>query len=327
VVAEVTGTILELPVSVDEVNFDNAPEGLCVMWRWQQCELCTNWLRGLKLERATVLSGGLGVTEEDGDSKITEESEVIAGGTFVNGDYVRVYGRAKVSNINVIPAQSILPDFSYNNKNTTNDQDVDVNESETLVLTESVYGDIDVDEGATITFSGQEFVFIEELDLGSNVTILFDQCTNLIIDEKLSIGKYNTFNPGEENVFVFVEDDAEVKKSSFFYGGVYTFEDLWIRKADEEARITMYGLFIREEVKARDYVELSATNMVPCQSNVIGGIPYSFVPQEEELEEEEVMLLLYDVGLVVYPNPSKKTANYQKQGIRHALPSFNMTYP
>ncbi len=349
VITDELGMILGLPDDPSFVNFDEAPAGTCLIWNLsfsgpltgaaigenaldlEGCFQLSNPItvnrfgpnssecgggsnnnyvligfEDLKLERATVLNGGIGVTEEDGDLEITEESEVIAEGTFVNGEYVRVYDRAKASNICAVPAEPVLPDFLYNNTNTTNDQDVDVDDNETIVLTESVYEDIDVDEGATITFSGNEFVYIEELDLGDNVTILFDQCTNLIIEKKLSVGKYNSFNPGEENVFVFVEDDAEVKEGSFFYGGIYTLEKLRIRKAEEETPTIMYGLFIGEDVKARDYVELSAADVLPCQPNIIGGTPYAFVQQEEETEV--VAELLNNEDLVIYPNPTKETA-------------------
>lgn len=258
----------------------------------------------LKLERATVLSGGLGSTE--GDIELTEESVATADGTFINGPYIRVFDGAKANNICAIPAEPVIPDFMYNNTDTSNDQDVDVEENGVVVFSESVYEDIDVKDGATITFSGHEFVYIEELDIEDNVTILFDQCTNLIIKKKVSIGKYNNFNPGEQNVFVFVEEEVEVKKGTFFHGGIYTMEKLRIRKADEDAPTMMNGVFIGDDVKARDYVELYFADVQPCQPNFNGSTPYALSQEDEDNNLSEKALENSD--LVVYPNPANETA-------------------
>ncbi|MFK7807844.1 MAG: T9SS type A sorting domain-containing protein [Saprospiraceae bacterium] len=276
--------------------------------------------KDLKLERAFVLDGGIGVTKESADLEITEESEVIADGTFVRGPYVRVYDRAKASNIHAIVADPELPDYLENDFDTTDDQDVEVEENETIVLTDFLYDDIEIEDGATVTFSGNEFVYIEELKTGDNVTILFDQCTNLIIDDNVSIGKNNNFNPGEEHVFMFADEDVSIKEGTFYYGGIYTLEKLRIRKAEEDNPTIMVGIFIGADVKARDYVELYYADISPCIPNIVNNDPQ----ERSEQEEEDVKALLGNIELMVYPNPAKdmaylKVASEEVQNIQIQL--------
>jgi Secretion system C-terminal sorting domain len=260
----------------------------------------------LKLERAIVHSGGIGVTNEDGDLEITEESVVTAEGTFVNGDYVRVYDGAKANNITAIPAQPTLPDFIFNNTNTTNAQDRTVGANEVAILTEAIYDDLEIASGATVTFSGNEIVFIEDLDIEDNVTIMFDQCTNIMIDKTLSIGKYNLFNPSEENVFLFVEGNAEVKSGSIVYAGIYTLGDLRIRQAEPNFPTVMHGIFIGEDVKARDYVELHFAAFNPCQPNIINANPNGMTQQQGDMDTAAA--LESNNALSVFPNPAKNIA-------------------
>ena len=345
VVTDEQGFILALPEDIANVNFDVSPAGNCLIWHLamtagalvpevgqhkDEVDGCFAYSNGivverlpataaqcggtsmeeyvligfedLKLEKATVMSGGLGVTQDNGDLELSKEAQAIADGVFCKGPFLRIYDGAKANNICAIPAQPQIPDFLFNNTTTTNDQDVDVDNDEVVTLTESVYEDIDINDGATVTFSGQEFVYIEELDIEDNVTILFDQCTNLIIKKRLSIGKYNNFNPSEMNVFLFVEDDAEVKRGSFVYAGIYTLQKLRIRKAEQENPTVMHGIFIGEDVKARHYVELWYENILPCQPNLTNASPMAISQQNEEEQIQEELSMAVQVN--TFPNPA-----------------------
>jgi Secretion system C-terminal sorting domain len=349
VITDEQGLILALPGNPATVDFDLSPAGTCLIWNVSftgpltgvaigqnasnlggcfalsnpivvnryapnsvQCggpaapEYVLIGFEDLKLERATVHIGGIGVTEEDGDLEIAEESVVTADGTFVNGTYVRVYDGAQANNISAIAAQPALPDFVFNNTNTTNAQDRTVGANEVVVLTESIYDDLKIANGATVTFSGNEFVFIEDMDVEDNVTILFDQCTNIMIEKTLSIGKYNLFNPAEENVFIFTEGDAEVKSGSIVYAGIYTLGDLRLRQAEPDFPTLMHGIFIGEDVKARDYVELYYAPYNPCQPNIINANPNGMTQQQEDMDTAAALELLTTMS--IFPNPAKNIA-------------------
>ncbi len=128
----------------------------------------------------------------------------------------------------------MLPDFMENPNNPGNDQEISVGAGETVTLTESIYEDIKVNDGGTVIFSGQTDVYIEDLETKDDVTILFERCTNLILSDKLSLGVNNQFNPGEENVFVFAEDDATIKTGSTIYGVIYARDKFSLRKGDAD---------------------------------------------------------------------------------------------
>ncbi len=353
VVTDELGMILDIPNDPTVVNFDLAPEGVCLIWHLSHfpdltgldvgldahalggCHQLSNPITvnrfppthigcsggpsyvivgfdDLNLERSVVHQGGVGVVDENGRLDITDESDVTAEGTFVNSPDTDVDKGARASNIHAIPATPTLPDFLYNPTETTNDDDIDVLDNETVVLTEAVYEDIDVEDGATIIFSGHPEVFIEELETKDDVTVLFDQCTNLIIKKRLTLGKYNNFNSSEENVFVFAEGDARIKKGSTVFGVIYSLKKLRIQKAAQETPTLMYGLFIGEDAKAQDYSELWSQDFEPCSGNLTGGSALAMsssngnhtIQQDLRADENQGE----SDGLAVYPNPAEEVA-------------------
>ena len=92
-------------------------------------------------------------------------------------------------------------------------------------------------------------VYIEDLKTDDDVTILFDQCTKLVLTGQFRLGKDNTFNPGGNyKVEVFSEDKADIRKRSEVYGIIYSQENFVARKGDDDDFTKLYGMFIGEKV-------------------------------------------------------------------------------
>ncbi|MFK7810583.1 MAG: T9SS type A sorting domain-containing protein, partial [Saprospiraceae bacterium] len=260
----------------------------------------------LDIERNIINSGGIGAVDDNGDVEISEDSEVIAPGTFVKGDDVEINSGSMVNNVHAIPAMPSLPDFLENDNNVGNDLEVEVDEGETITLTESIYEDIEADEGSTIIFSGQENVYIEDLETKSGVTIIFEQCTNLILSGEMYLNYDNTFNPTEQNVFVFADDDISIRAGSSVYGVIYTDEKLRVRKGSPDQQTNLYGMFIGEDVRSRDYANYWFQSFTQCDENI--NTPNNAQNREDNNTAEELATALETVKLSVYPNPATDIA-------------------
>ncbi|MFT5801828.1 MAG: hypothetical protein ACI956_001638, partial [Nonlabens sp.] len=258
----------------------------------------------LDIERNFINLGGIGVVSDSGDAEISEDSEVTADGTFVRADEACFNSGAMANNVHAVPAQPNLPDFMENNNNVGNDLQVTVSAGETVTLTESIYEDIRVREGATVIFSGQENVYIEDLKTDEGVTFMFGQCTNLILSGRFELGYDNQFNPGEQNVFVFAEDDASIRSGSTVYGVVYTEKDLNIRKGTVDRQTYLYGIFIGDDVRSRDYANYWYQQFDQCGTNIIDPTNGAQNRKEAVVETTEAAA----VQLSIFPNPANDVA-------------------
>jgi len=111
-----------------------------------------------------------------------------------------------------------LPDFK---SAAVGDVDIQVKGKEQLTLApeDGPFATIKVKNGATLVFSGGEY-HIENLDVGSKATVVFEASTTLLIADKLSIASKSTFGPGANSgisaadILVYVEgyNGAAVKE-------------------------------------------------------------------------------------------------------------------
>jgi len=286
-------------------------------------------LDAIDMERNVVHSGGVGVVASYGDVEVSEDSYIVDGGTFVTAPNIDINRGSKVNYAHAVGAEPELPEFLYNGTPVGDDLEVQVGDNETIILTDEVYEDIKVSDGATVIFSGQGDVYIEDLTTDDDVTIIFEQCTNLIISGRIVLGRDNTFNPTSEDVFVFAAASAEVKRGSDVYGVIYTRGRFNVRKADSDNPTNMTGLFIGREVRSRDYVMFYQQSFEQCSTTFTGGGNNQASINEDNSSENEELLEAKKVGLTVFPNPASTVANVQftkslgEQGTLQIYNGFN----
>ncbi len=348
VVTDDQGNILGLPGTPEDVNFDEAPPGTCLIWHLSYedgltgaevgnnaadmmgCYELSNsiavvrlgpndpncggmgtdnyvlvGIEDLDLERNTVHSGGVGVTDENGKAEYSDESDVSAMGTFSRADEVCVNSGSMANDVYGVPATPVLPDFMENPFNFGNDMEVVIGNGETATLTESMYEDIKIGDNATVTFSGQQDVYIEDLETGNNVTLQFDQCTNLILSRKLDLGEDNQFNPGEMDVFVFAEDDALLQEGSEIYGVIYTMDKFRVRRGTVDNPTLLHGMFIGRDVRSRDYAMYWYQHFEPCDGPSIN--PLQHPGNGNESVNARSQDSIGEGMLDLFPNPATST--------------------
>ena len=231
------------------------------------CSSCDEYViiseENMEIEETTVHSGGIGVLNEDEEAKIDDNSMVVAAGTFVKAPEVEVKDGSQVNVIIEEQADpNCMPEFLYNPHSSNND--VDVDEDETVILDEAIYDDIEVEDGATVIFSGHQDVYIEDFETGEEVTVIFDQCTNLRVENEFRLGEETDFNTANENVAVFAGDKIAFEGRNIAKGLFYTMEELIIHKAKSYDRNQLYGQFIGREVDAFKYTDFYYQLYMPC---------------------------------------------------------------
>ena len=210
--------------------------------------------RDMEFDQSIAHFGGLGVMDPNDEVEVEDGAMVVAPGTFVKAAEINIDNSSSVTTAIEMPADPMLPAFRYNNTNPPHDWNIRVEEGETVILTESIYEDIEIEEGATVIFSGQKDVYIEDFDIDDNVTIIFNQCTNVMVSGEMDMGKDNRFNTGYSmRVAVFVKKDITVRNRSHVNGILYSKDLLTIKQGTATSPTIMRGLFIGKEVRAKEY--------------------------------------------------------------------------
>ncbi len=244
----------------------------------------------LEIEETIVHSGGVGVKDEDGEAKIDDNSVVVAVGTWVQADEVEVKDGSVVTTIIEEAADdACLPSFLYNPFDS--DNDICVEEDETVILTEAFYEDIEIEEGGTLIFSEHNDIYIKEFEADENVTILFNQCTNLRIEKGFELGKESSFNSSGENVRVFAEKKITFKGRNTVYGLFYSLDDLKVKRGKSYDRNNMHGQFIGDEILVEKYTDVYCFEYEPCGDEeaypIIEGEDVDALEEFFTLEEEQ----------------------------------------
>jgi len=194
-----------------------------------------------------VVSGGVGVNGARRKAKIHKHTTV---NTFVKASRVEINGGSTVASVIVAPAGVSLPTFHANPYNSNNH--VPVGQNQNVVLTDCVYGKLDIKKNATVTFTCDN-IFIHELKMKEGVTINFSGSTNMFINKKVKIEKNSSFNPDGEHVTVYVDEKFEVKENSDVTAHVYATGDLKARSKDDLS-ISMTGSFFGKKVEGKEGV-------------------------------------------------------------------------
>ena len=218
----------------------------------------------VKIEETVVHSGGIGATDSDGEVEAEDNSVITNSGTFAQAYEFDIDNSSQVTNQISNPAAPDLPAFCYNPYSPPSSLEVEVSANTTITLDSDLYEDIEVEDGATVIFSGHETVYIEDFKADDDVTVLFNQCTKLVVIDKFRLGEDNLFNPDGYNVEVYAELKTEIKGGSEVYGTFYTLDNLKLSQASSSNRTNLYGLFIGNKVYSKEYVDYHAYAFDQC---------------------------------------------------------------
>ena len=249
----------------------------------------------IELEESTVSGGGVGVMDDDGEAEVKDNSTVT---TFVKADEIEVEDSYVAQEIEA-PAGVALPPFRDNPNPGNND--ITVGENQTVTLTGSSYGKIEVKKNGTLIFDSPE-VYVKELETKEGATIDFLQDAEIIVNKDIEIGKGNLINPALQTVVFYSGEKVEVKEGTDFHGNVYSQKEIEA-KGKSGDRTTMTGLFISlEEIGSEGYVDWNwsqgcGLNLVPPANAMAPPVAGAGLPQA------------MGKGLGLYPNPASNTIN------------------
>ncbi|MGB3949315.1 MAG: T9SS type A sorting domain-containing protein [Bacteroidia bacterium] len=171
-----------------------------------------------------------------------------------------------------------------------------VSNNSTVILTDSIYGDIVIGSNATVTFN-KPVIYMKSITTGANTKINFNGCTEIRICGKVVFGEYNVFNLAAKGVVMYCDEEVEIKKGTNFTAAIYTKKDLQT-EGTCNARITMKGMFIANKVKS-DYTTWNWNNST---SGCTFTRSASLDNESEYPENEGSVVEEMDVN--VFPNPS-----------------------
>ena len=261
------------------------------------------------LDQNTVNSGGVGSLEENGSANFEDETMINAAGTFVRAAEINIDGSSSVADAQEERAMYTLPEFISNPNVLTNDFEINVGANETVTLGDELYEDVKVGINATVIFSGQENVYIEDLQVSQGATIIFNQCTNLLLSNTMQLGKDVKFNLEQEHVNVYAESVISVKRRTVLYANLYTLNDLKVDRAYYTGQgASLYGTFIAEDVRAREYTNWYFQSFDRCEA------PSSTISLANQVGQVNsatgnATITSKDLELSIYPNPVLSNLN------------------
>src|SRR5262249_17993537 len=137
-----------------------------------------------------------------------------------------------------------------------------------LSLNNSVYGYIQVDSGATVTFTDDE-IDLDTLITGEDVTILFaSPCVKMRIRNFIAQGTDNAFNADTAaELKVFVEESAHINAGSVVIADIYTLQTLSTGNSIPTNYTTMMGFFVADDVSGGAYTSWQWNQGCACDGS------------------------------------------------------------
>ena len=183
-----------------------------------------------------------------------------------------------------------------------NYKDVKVKKNAVVTLTGNIFGKVEIDEGAQVTFSSP-VVNLKELEMekgkaGSPTKVLFNANCNVLVKKKVKVEENCIVNPTSKNVVFYVEEENfEVKaKNTFITASIYIpTEDL---KVEGYGPCFMTGRFIAK------YIDGHAGHVTWNSYDCASPPPTTpIIPtQTENITKMEVL---------AFPNPTNDFFNLQ----------------
>lgn len=190
-----------------------------------------------------VESGGVGVTSFGGKIKLHHLSYIA---DFAKASKIETHIWSWVGERFYAPADVEVPEFIFNTISNNRSQDVRIRYNKTEILDGDVYGKIEIQDRAKVTFTGSN-VYLDELILNSNASVEFAGCANVFVNKKLVVGYNSTFNSAGNAVKVFVDGDVLVLGGSSVTAQIQSAKHIhamgWYFRS-----INMIGLFIAKKI-------------------------------------------------------------------------------
>lgn len=263
-----------------------------------------------------VLSGSVGVINEDGQARVRKFSQVAES---VEASEIIVDNTSSVGTEVLEPADIDLPDFIYNIVSNQSSPDVVVNNYQTVILDGSEYGRVFVKYGGAVTFTNSN-VYLEELKMQNSTTIDFEECTNLYIKDKIKFGKNTRFNPSENSVFVYVDGKVEVDRGSDITASIYANNSILKAKSRFWNQTHMKGLFIGRRVKGeRSVMWNKDDSLMPCnvsdESMARKKVGKDKIKTDLSVQIEEAKIITEGFNVKTWPIPSSNNFNVRVHGL------------
>ncbi|MFC2176231.1 T9SS type A sorting domain-containing protein, partial [Bacteroidota bacterium] len=255
--------------------------------------------KGVKLkDHNTVATGAVGVMRKKKKVELEDNSHIT---DFVKADKLELSGGSSVGSYIDDLASVQLPVFLENPYGGSN---LTVNQGATVILTDSIYGHLHIENDATVTFT-QPRVYINHFKTGKNCVVHFNGCSDLIVRKKVEFKENTIFNPEGESVTIYVDDKVEVEEQCNITANLYVDQKLEVKATSNEPTY-MTGMFLAYEVKGENNVVWNRNQgpCVQCNSTPLlanGGDAYENGNADHH-EADHDNDVAFSVNM--YPNPS-----------------------
>ena len=277
--------------------------------------------RGVRLFGSRVFNGGVGVTDNNRVAQVRAFSQVYG---FVKSDYIYTDWFSYVQTPIYNDADVTLPTFYNNTANNHCGDDIVVQPNDTVILNEEVYDDVYVRYGGTLIIDSPE-IYIDKFKTESNVTIIFNQSSSIMIDEQMRIGDYNTIDRSGHGAIFYVEKDVRIERGAYVDANIYSKRSIKVNRSRFFYRTKMYGLFIAlKNIESSFFVDWypsqdCATTPIPDGPPSCNNYGRDIVETDLSIEEDDVKLYpvpTVDVLNVAFESPVATKANYSIASMR-----------
>ena len=248
-----------------------------------------------------VIGGGVGIEDAD-EGEIALNSNIF---TFLraDADNVQVDGTSFINDFIDDDFEIDFPPYQSNPNNVVTTLNVPANT--TMTLSNSIYGYVYVEAGATLIIDNST-MYMQNLVTAKDVTIIFNQPTDLMIRRRMSIGETNTVNPDGHTCVVYVGDEASVNQGSVVTLNIYSPEGLEVNDSGATMTTYMTGLFISNDRVFSDHNVVWNWNL-NCSYLPTGGV----LPMAQAVNNGETIpeVSVDRPELNVYPNPTSGEIN------------------
>ncbi|MCD2258859.1 HYR domain-containing protein [Psychroserpens luteolus] len=281
--------------------------------------------RGVRLFGSRVIGGGVGVTDNNRTAQVRAFSQVYG---FVKSDNIFIDWFSYVQDPIYSDADITLPTFYNNTASSYCGDDITVQPYDTVVLDEEVYDDVYVRYGGTLIIDSPE-VYIDKFKTESNVTIIFNQSSSVMIDEQMRIGKNNTISRNGNGAIFYVEKDVRIDRSADVDVNIYSKRSIKVNRSNFFDRTKMRGLFIAlKNIESSFFVDWypstgCATTPIPDGPPSCYNYHRDVVETDLEIEEDDVKLYpvpTVDVLNIALESPVATKASYSIASMRGEVP-------
>lgn len=260
----------------------------------------------MEMSSSEVLTGGVGV--EDADEVEIEDFTSIHTFMRADADDVDIDGTSFVNNF--IDADFNVPFPPFTSNPFYNGSVTYIAPNTTMTLSANNYGYVIVGANATLIINTPQ-INIRRLVSYTGATIRFNQPTNVLIRQKMNIGRLNTVNPDGHTVVFYCSDNASVAQGSTVVANIYAPEGLNVNDSGSWMTTYMTGMFIsNDEISSKDNVVWNWNlNCSFLPAGIQGGNPLAQLPGIPDYSENTPTSESKSIS--VYPNPTSGRINIE----------------